>query len=110
MNKNVIKSFIALNFYILTRTMIERCWRFFMTNKNLAILGFVLALVLGGVPGLIVSAVALKKMKDSGDEDGKGLAIAGLVIGIVETAIIVLTLACTGCAVGCSLCAAASNG
>ena len=80
-----------------------------MTNKNLAILGFVLALVLGGLPGLIVSAVALKKMKDSGDEDGKGFAIAGLVIGIVETALAVILFACTGCAVGCSLCAAASE-
>ena len=68
-----------------------------MTNKNLAILGFVLALVLGGLPGLIVSAVALKKMKDSGEEDGKGFAIAGLVIGIVEMAIIVIVSSCIGC-------------
>lgn len=80
-----------------------------MTNKNLAILGFVLALVLGGLPGLIVSAVALKKMKDSGEEDGKGLAIAGLVIGIVEMAMVVLILGCTGCMTGCALCAAASE-
>ena len=76
-----------------------------MTNKNLAILGFVLALVLGGVPGLIVSAVALKKMKDSGDEDGKGLAIAGLIIGIVETALVILIFSCVG---GCAICYAAA--
>lgn len=80
-----------------------------MTNKNLAILGFVLSLVLGGLPGLIVSAVALKKMKESGDEDGKGLAIAGLVIGIVEMAIIVLIVGCSSCAVGCALCSGAAQ-
>ena len=72
-----------------------------MDNKTLAIVGFVLALVLGGLPGLIVSAVALKKMKDTGNEDGKGFAIAGLVIGIVELAIIILTVACGGAAAIC---------
>ena len=77
-----------------------------MTNKNLAIVGFVLALVLGGLPGLIVSAVALKKMKDAGEEDGKGFAIAGLIIGIVEMAIVIITIGCTGCFVGCGVCAA----
>lgn len=71
-----------------------------MTNKSLAILGFVLSLVVGGLPGLIVSAVALNKMKQSGDEDGKGFAIAGLVIGIVVLAIWVLAAGCIGCA-GC---------
>ena len=78
-----------------------------MNNKTLAIVGLVLALVLGGLPGLIVSAVALKKMKDSGEEDGKGFAIAGLVIGIVELGIIVLTIACGGALVGCAACAGA---
>lgn len=72
-----------------------------MDNKTLAIVGFVLALVLGGLPGLIVSAVALKKMKDTGNEDGKGFAIAGLVIGIVEIAIIILTVVCGGAAAVC---------
>lgn len=80
-----------------------------MTNKNLAILGLVLAIVLGGLPGLIVSAVALKKMKEAGEEDGKGFAIAGLVIGIVELAIVVLTIACSGAALGCAMCAAAAD-
>ena len=73
-----------------------------MDNKTLAIIGFVLALVLGGLPGLIVSAIALKKMKDSGQEEGKGFAIAGLVIGIVELAIIVLSIACGGAALICA--------
>lgn len=76
-------------------------WRILlMSNKNLAILGLVLSLVVGGLPGLIVSAVALNKMKNEGDTDGKGIAIAGLVVGIVEMAIIVLCIACFGCA-GC---------
>ena len=80
-----------------------------MNNKTLAIVGFVLALVLGGLPGLIVSAVALKKMKDSGEEDGKGFAVAGLVIGIVEMGILVLTIACGGGLVACAACAEAAS-
>ena len=67
-----------------------------MDNKTLAIIGFVLALVLGGLPGLIVSAIALKNMNRSGEVDGKGFAIAGLVIGIIEIALIVLAIVCGG--------------
>ena len=81
----------------------------FIMHKTLAIVGFVLALVVGGLPGLIVSAVALKKMKDSGDEEGKGFAIAGLVLGIIVVAIWVLTIACVGAAGACAVCAEAAS-
>lgn len=73
-----------------------------MNNKTLAIVGFVLALVLGGLPGLIVSAIALNNMKKTGEVDGKGFAVAGLIIGIVELALIVLSVACGGAAVICA--------
>ncbi len=66
-----------------------------MANKNLAILGFVLSLASGGLPGLIVSAIALKNMKNSGEEDGKEFAIAGLVIGIVATAATIISVLLT---------------
>lgn len=69
-----------------------------MDNKTLAIVGFVLSLVTG-IPGLIVSAIALKKYKDSGETDGKGLAVAGLVIGIICAASYVICIcACGGLA------------
>lgn len=70
-----------------------------MNNKTLAIIGFVLSLVTT-LPGLIVSAIALKKFKDSGETDGKGFAVAGLIIGIVFTAIAVISTACYVCAAG----------
>ena len=53
-----------------------------MTNKNLAILGLVLSFLIP-LAGLIISAVALNKFKQSGETDGKGLATAGLIIGII---------------------------
>lgn len=68
-----------------------------MDNKTLAIIGFILSLVVGGLPGLIVSAIALKKFKDSGETDGKGFALAGLIIGIVVTAIAIISVGCAIC-------------
>lgn len=69
-----------------------------MDNKSLAILGMVLSIVMG-IPGLIISAIALKKFKDSGETDGKGFAIAGLVIGIVCAAIYLISI-CVVCGAG----------
>lgn len=69
-----------------------------MSAKNLAILGFVLSFFFSLV-GLIICAVALKKMKEEGNEELKGLAIAGLVIGIVSLASVVLAISCGGCAI-----------
>lgn len=76
-----------------------------MDNKSFAILGLVLSIVTG-IPGLIVSAIALKKFKESGETDGKGFATAGLIIGIVIAAIYVLSI---GCSV-CTICLAAASG
>lgn len=78
-----------------------------MDNKSLAILGLVLSIVTT-IPGLIVSAIALKKFKESGETDGKGFAVAGLVIGIVFTAIAVLSIGCYACA-ACALIAAGGS-
>lgn len=77
-----------------------------MDNKSMAILGLVLSIVVGPV-GIVFSAIALNKMKQSGETDGKGIAIAGLVIGIVYIAIVVLAVGCTVCAAAC---VAASGG
>lgn len=76
-----------------------------MDKKSLAIVGFILSLVTG-IPGLIVSAIALKKYKDSGDVDGKAFAIAGLVIGIICAAVYVITF----CACGGAICLGVAAG
>jgi hypothetical protein len=47
----------------------------------LAIVGFILAFVVT-VAGIIVSAIALKQIKQTG-EGGHGLALAGVILGIV---------------------------
>ena len=70
-----------------------------MTNKNLAILGLVLSFLIP-LAGLIISAVALNKFKQSGDTDGKGLATAGLIIGIIMMVIAVIGSACVICSAG----------
>lgn len=49
----------------------------------LAIVGFILAFVVT-VAGIIVSAIALRQIKQTG-EGGHGLALAGVIIGIVFT-------------------------
>lgn len=77
-----------------------------MDNKSFAILGLVLSIVTG-IPGLIVSAIALKKFKDSGETDGKGFATAGLIIGIVIAATYVISV-CAVCGLG--VCAALVEG
>ncbi|MCH5206222.1 MAG: DUF4190 domain-containing protein [Oscillospiraceae bacterium] len=77
-----------------------------MTNKNLAILGLVLSFLVP-LAGLIISAVALNKFKESGETDGKGLATAGLIIGIV---IMALGLVGTICSFACAGCLAAAGG
>lgn len=71
------------------------------SQKSLAIAGLVLSIIFG-IPGLIVSAIALSNMKKSGNYDGKGFAVAGMVIGIIVL-VISLGLSCLlGCA-GCFL-------
>lgn len=67
-----------------------------MTNKSLAILGLVLSFFVP-LAGLIISAVALNKFKESGETDGKGIATAGLVIGIVIMALGLISTICLTC-------------
>lgn len=76
-----------------------------MDNKSFAILGLVLSIVTG-IPGLIVSAIALKKFKDSGSDDGKVFAIIGLVLGIIYAASVLLGF----CLCGGALCAGIAAG
>lgn len=74
-----------------------------MDTKTLSIVGLVLG-ILFPIAGIIVSAVALNKMKQgnctmdaSGNPDGKNLAMAGLIIGIVLTALSVVGAICGVC-------------
>lgn len=71
-----------------------------MDNKSMAILGMILSIVVGPI-GIIFSAIALNKMKQAGETDGKGFAIAGLIIGIAELVIYIGAIACIGC-IGCA--------
>ncbi len=73
-----------------------------MDNKTMAILGMVLSIVVGPI-GIIFSAIALNKMKQTGEPnpDGKGFAIAGIIIGIIELVFYIGIIACVGC-IGCA--------
>lgn len=54
-------------------------------TNGLAIAGFVTSLLCCNIVAIVLSAVALNQFKTDPDQEGKGLAIAGLVIGIVST-------------------------
>ena len=58
----------------------------------LAIVGFVLSFFTA-IIGLILCIIAYKQVKESG-EKGKGLAIAGIVISSIITAILLFYVAC----------------
>lgn len=88
-----------------------------MTSKNMGIIALVCGIVgivgsfipgvvyiapLCAIAGIVFGALALKSIKASGNTDGKGLAVGGLVCGIVSTALSVLMLACALCAL-CAL-------
>lgn len=70
-----------------------------MNNKSLAILGFVLSFFIP-LAGIIISAIAMKKFKESGETDGKGFATAGLIIGIIFMVISLIVTVCVGCVGG----------
>lgn len=55
--------------------------------------------------GIVFGAIALKTIKNTGNADGKGLAVAGLVLGIVAIVVDIVIV----CAVVCfaATCAAA---
>ncbi|MBM3427663.1 MAG: DUF4190 domain-containing protein [Bacteroidetes bacterium] len=62
--------------------------------NTMALVGFILSmssllLVLTGLPGLIVSAIGLKQINE-GRGEGKGLAIAGIVVGAIYTLLVLL--------------------
>lgn len=65
-------------------------------NKTMAIVGLVLG-ILVPVAGIIVSAIALNKIKVTGDFENAGMAKAGLIIGIVLTALSIVGVICTVC-------------
>ena len=56
----------------------------------LAIVGLILAFVVS-VAGIIVSAIALRQIKQTG-EAGHGLAVAGVIVGIVVTLLYVIII------------------
>jgi hypothetical protein len=56
----------------------------------LAIVGFILAFFVS-VAGIIVSAIALRQIKQTG-EGGRGLAIGGVVVGIIVTILYVIII------------------
>lgn len=85
-----------------------------MTTKNMAIVSLVCGIVgivgsfipyvsyiapLCAIAGIVFGALALKNVKAGNCEGNeKGLATAGLVLGIVSTAVSVLMFACAICA------------
>lgn len=65
--------------------------------NTMALIGFILSmssflLVITCLPGLIVSFIGLKQIRE-GNGEGKGLAIAGIVIGALYTLLILLYIA-----------------
>lgn len=52
--------------------------------KTLGVIGFICAFFCQ-IAGIILSAISLKKYKEQKDQDGKGLAIAGLILSILIT-------------------------
>ncbi len=67
-----------------------------MDTKTLSIVGLILGIVIP-VVGIIVSAIALNKMKQEGNLENKNIAMAGLIIGIVMTALTIIGSICMVC-------------
>ena len=87
-----------------------------MNSKNMSIIALVCGIVgiagafipvdfltyiapLAAIAGIVFGALALKRFKNGDDSGSKGMAIAGLVMGIVSTAVSVLVAACAVCAI-----------
>ncbi len=58
------------------------------TAQTFAILGLVFSFIFSLV-GLIMSAIALKKYKTQTTQEGRGMALAGLILSIISVAIFV---------------------
>ncbi len=56
--------------------------------QSISIIGFILSFFIS-IAGLIVSAVALKKYSSQENQEGRGLAVAGLVISIISLTVAV---------------------
>ena len=54
-------------------------------TNGMAIAGFVVALVCCGPLGIVFSAIGLNQINKNPSQGGRGLAVAGLVIGIITT-------------------------
>lgn len=67
-----------------------------MDNKTFAIIGLILG-IFTGLPGIIVSVLALKKFNQTGETDGKGIATAGLIIGIIVFVFAIIGTSCYAC-------------
>lgn len=65
-------------------------------TSGMCIAGFVCSLALVGILGLIFSIIGIKECNDQG-YNGKGLAIAGLVISIVKLALVIMWFSFFGC-------------
>ena len=81
-------------------------------TNGLAIAGLVLSILFWtSLIGLILSIVGLQKSKtEEYNGSGRGVAIAGIVIGAVFLAILVITLAaCGSCGVGIKACSDAMD-
>ncbi|MDE7362806.1 MAG: DUF4190 domain-containing protein [Oscillospiraceae bacterium] len=89
-----------------------------MTVKNMSITALVCGIVgivgsfipyvswvapLAAIAGIVFGALALKRIKAGEEVESKGLALGGMICGIVSTAVSVLIWACAICVV----CAAA---
>jgi hypothetical protein len=57
-----------------------------------AIAGFVLSLICCAPLGITFSAVALSQIRQKSNQEGKGMAIAGLTIGIASLVIVLLVI------------------
>jgi len=53
--------------------------------------GFVL-----GIVGIILGAIALKKIKEDPSQTGRGMAIAGIVLGVISIVVMVLVVSVFG--------------
>lgn len=90
-----------------------------MTVKNMSIIALVCGIVgivgsfipgikyiapFCAIAGIVFGALALKRIKAGEEVENKGLATAGMICGIVSTAISVLAVVCTICVI-CGLAA-----
>lgn len=96
-----------------------------MTVKNMSIVALVCGIVgivgsfipviqyiapLCAIAGIVFGALALKRIKAGEEVESKGLAMAGMICGIVSTAVSVLAVVCVICAAAALIGAAGSLG